>query len=627
MDERLIHAMQRRADEAHASAHAYDAAHHSSDEDGHLSDAGSALHLRHRAAARHAQQYRSDSEDGLNNSDSDNSVSEEDDDDDGSPEQVRVGNSEASSNFSSLLDRALQRSSRPPAAAIDDADGRGDAEWLWRSPVINPSGVVGAAGGAGAGNPPAAAGIMERSRLAEAAQWSADAASARARAELAQQAAMQQRFQMMQQQQQLQREQLRFQQLQQLELSSARLGLSAPAAASAASIPAAGSLSVAADEYNDLSASKNSHVSSSSGGNGASNSSSIEDLLRCFMCYGRVTQPHLCPQCSKIGCLGCWASWFGQAASASLLQQQQQQNGNQQQPLTAHHSCPCCRRALSIDKLVNARFMADLTAALGELGVVEAEEAPAGSGSGKAGVDKTAEHGRASGSGANSAHSSAAANKPARHKGIVAAGSAPCPSHPSQQMSYFCVTCSVPLCSDCALFDAIGGGAGAGSTVGGGHRGHELAHLDSIYAEHVSLVSSERDKVSARLRRLNSRAESVAKNAAMLQRRRDDAASELAERAAQLEASLGRQLSSKLSLLSTQRPSHARTRTGSIRICFATYRAVAAPTVPSFDSPPLRSAFQWTSASFTPCNDAQTKHMRVRMRMTLHTIRPTRMDT
>jgi hypothetical protein len=81
--------------------------------------------------------------------------------------------------------------------------------------------------------------------------------------------------------------------------------------------------------------------------------------------------------------------------------------------------------------------------------------------------------------------------------------------------------------------------------------------LDSIYAEHVSLVSAERDKLSRRLRGLMTRAEAVARNGARLATKKDEALAEVAARVAEMERELVRTLASRLDNLSAQKDSLA----------------------------------------------------------------------
>lgn len=246
------------------------------------------------------------------------------------------------------------------------------------------------------------------------------------------------------------------------------------------------------------------HHSRSGGSNHSSSggASALEDLLRCFICYGRVRQAHLCPACGKVGCLQCYSSWIGQGKA----------------------ECPFCRRALTIDRLVNCRFMTDLTAALSDIGVVKEDGS----------CVSPARHGSAAAAAA----------------GFAAAGHAACSAHPSQPMSYYCRTCSTALCSDCCLFDSASSSSSGGS---GGHRGHELAKLDAVYADHASRVGSERDKVAARLQALRARADGVQRNASLLARRKEERSADLRSRAVQLEAVLAGELRRKLAVLQSQR--------------------------------------------------------------------------
>lgn len=112
--------------------------------------------------------------------------------------------------------------------------------------------------------------------------------------------------------------------------------------------------------------------------------------------------------------------------------------------------------------LVNARFMGDMVAALAEIGVS---------------VDGPQKELVISSS------LTGGANTSSKHD-------VNCPTHTGQSLSYFCVTCSTALCSDCAMFDAS-------------HRGHEFAKLDTVYSDHVSLVRVELDALKARLAQLD----------------------------------------------------------------------------------------------------------------------------
>lgn len=54
-------------------------------------------------------------------------------------------------------------------------------------------------------------------------------------------------------------------------------------------------------------------------------------------------------------------------------------------------------------------------------------------------------------------------------------------------MKYFCNTCSVPICSDCALFGAE-------------HKGHDFEHLKEVYKRHVDQITAENGSLQKRLK-------------------------------------------------------------------------------------------------------------------------------
>ena len=56
----------------------------------------------------------------------------------------------------------------------------------------------------------------------------------------------------------------------------------------------------------------------------------INELLKCFICYGKVRDPIMCPSCSKFCCNMCFKKW-----------------------LTEHKSeCPYCRENLRVAQLI-----------------------------------------------------------------------------------------------------------------------------------------------------------------------------------------------------------------------------------------------------------------------------------
>ena len=65
-----------------------------------------------------------------------------------------------------------------------------------------------------------------------------------------------------------------------------------------------------------------------------------------------------------------------------------------------------------------------------------------------------------------------------------------CPSHKGTPLSYYCVTCSKPICSDCAMF-------------GSDHRSHQFEHLKDVYDRHLKTIREESTGLRTRLAELN----------------------------------------------------------------------------------------------------------------------------
>lgn len=68
----------------------------------------------------------------------------------------------------------------------------------------------------------------------------------------------------------------------------------------------------------------------------------LDKILKCFICYGDLEQPVMCPGCSKFACGNCLKKW--------IIETKQQ--------------CPHCRCPLRVNQLVNCRFLDEITNAL-----------------------------------------------------------------------------------------------------------------------------------------------------------------------------------------------------------------------------------------------------------------------
>ncbi|CEP03788.1 hypothetical protein PBRA_003395 [Plasmodiophora brassicae] len=68
----------------------------------------------------------------------------------------------------------------------------------------------------------------------------------------------------------------------------------------------------------------------------------VDDILRCFICFDRVVDAHLCPSCSSMCCKTCIVRWL-----------------TERRP-----QCPHCQAELYAENLVNCRFVQDLAKAM-----------------------------------------------------------------------------------------------------------------------------------------------------------------------------------------------------------------------------------------------------------------------
>lgn len=77
----------------------------------------------------------------------------------------------------------------------------------------------------------------------------------------------------------------------------------------------------------------------------------LEDLLKCVICYEKLSDAKMCPFCSKLCCKMCIHRWLIENRS----------------------HCPHCRSGLRIDQLVTCRFLNDITQALENLSAPKPE--------------------------------------------------------------------------------------------------------------------------------------------------------------------------------------------------------------------------------------------------------------
>lgn len=153
--------------------------------------------------------------------------------------------------------------------------------------------------------------------------------------------------------------------------------------------------------------------------------------------------------------------------------------------------CPHCRAPLRLSSLVNCRFVTEISQALEKL---EAKRPEAS--------DKCEKH--------------------------------------DAPIQYFCKTCSIAICSDCAMIEST-------------HRGHEFEHLKSVYEKHIAKVKAEAKGLSKRLKELTGLMCAVDSNIERVRKSKEEKSQEIMIVVDRMQARLEDELKKKMTALHKQR--------------------------------------------------------------------------
>ena len=80
---------------------------------------------------------------------------------------------------------------------------------------------------------------------------------------------------------------------------------------------------------------------------------------------------------------------------------------------------------------------------------------------------------------------------------IMKNGSEICKDH-GAKLDYYCSTCKVPICSECAMFEAK-------------HKDHKYLRMAEVYQKHVEVIEKEAQGLKKRLKELNNHTSEVQK--------------------------------------------------------------------------------------------------------------------
>jgi hypothetical protein len=114
-----------------------------------------------------------------------------------------------------------------------------------------------------------------------------------------------------------------------------------------------------------------------------------------------------------------------------------------------------------------------------------------------------------------------------------------CPDH-DLPFTYFCETCTVSVCSDCALFS-------------NGHKGHDFKHLRDVYADHAQRVEAEMSRLRERMTSLHARIQEVDANVELVDEQKEAVSAELEAAYEAITVRLRSQLRGKSVALQKQR--------------------------------------------------------------------------
>ena len=146
--------------------------------------------------------------------------------------------------------------------------------------------------------------------------------------------------------------------------------------------------------------------------------SNLDEILKCVICFEKLSDAKMCPYCSKLFCKVCIRKWL----TESRLE------------------CPHCRASLRLESVITCRFVKEINQALESLSLVKPDH-----------IEKCSSH--------------------------------DCP------LNYYCVTCNLAICSDCAMFASE-------------HKGHDFKHLSAVYSQHMQLIELETGSLRQRVAEL-----------------------------------------------------------------------------------------------------------------------------
>jgi len=114
-----------------------------------------------------------------------------------------------------------------------------------------------------------------------------------------------------------------------------------------------------------------------------------------------------------------------------------------------------------------------------------------------------------------------------------------CTAH-DQPMIYYCTTCSVSICSDCAMF-------------GTDHKDHKFEHLEKVYNKHKNTIKQESEYIKLKLQDYIKSMDGIRRTIEIIQKSKEEKEDELIRVMTLLKDRLELQLKEKLMILLSEK--------------------------------------------------------------------------
>jgi hypothetical protein len=143
----------------------------------------------------------------------------------------------------------------------------------------------------------------------------------------------------------------------------------------------------------------------------------VNDIIHCFICFGKVYKPYMCPKCHKLYCLDCLKQWYSKGAQ----------------------NCAMCKTLLNFDKFIPIPWMDDLSNYM----IQEQSK-----------VNKKKNENLKNSNSIDNDDEKITPNESQNESNDEKENNCikTCNTHNDNDLQYYCIECNKNYCSDCLLF-------------------------------------------------------------------------------------------------------------------------------------------------------------------------------